>query len=457
MATTASFLRYFRIQVVARVIFIVITITAGAFVLIESWQTLTALLFLGLITIQVTALIRHVERGTRDLLSFLEAIEFSDFTQSFSLPYQDKNFKNLYGAFSRVMQAFRDTRAKQEAQRQYLETLVHHIGTGLLCYHPDGSVELINNAAKKLLDRPALNHVEDLNSLSPELVDKLLNIKTGEDDLIKIDGEKEWLQLTLSATRFNLQSENYVLVSLQNIGEALEEKELEAEQHMTRVLAHEIMNSITPIASLAGSAKSSLEFQNEESSDSVAELKQDLSDALGTIAKRSQGLLNFVTSYRKIARIPRPNFQLIEVKALFQRVTQLLEVQATEANIEIEQSVDPESLTVLADTDMIEQVLINLLKNAIESIELSGEIGKKGIVKLEASLNRRSKVLLHVRDNGPGIPPEVMDQIFVPFYSTKSTGSGIGLSLSRQIMRRHGGTLRVQSKKGGPTVFTLRF
>ena len=457
MATTASFLRYFRVQVVVRVIFIAITIAGAAYVLLNNWQTITALLFAGLLGIQVAALIRHLEKGTRDLLSFLEAIEYSDFTQSFSVPYSDSNFQNLYGAFSRVMQAFRDSRAKNEVQRRYLETLVHHIGIGLLCYRPDGSIELINNAAKKLLDRPALNHIQDLNSLSPELVDKLLAIKTGEDDLIKIDSDKEWLQLTVSATRFSLQNENYVLVSLQNIGEALEEKELEAEQHMTRVLAHEIMNSITPIASLAGSAKSHLATEQEESDNALAELRQDLGDALGTIEKRSQGLLNFVTSYRKIARIPRPNFQLISVKELFQRVTQLLENQALAANITLNQKIEPETLSVLADTDMIEQVLINLLKNAIESLEENGLTGAKGEITLEGTLNRKSKVLIHVMDNGPGIPPEVLDQIFVPFYSTKASGSGIGLSLSRQIMRRHGGTLRVQTKKGGPTVFTLRF
>ncbi len=457
MATTASFLRYFRVQVVVRVIFIALTIAGAAYVLLNNWQTITALLFAGLLGIQVAALIRHLEKGTRDLLSFLEAIEYSDFTQSFSVPYSDSNFQNLYGAFARVMQAFRDTRAKNEAQRRYLETLVHHIGIGLLCYRPDGSIELINNSAKKLLDRPALNHIQDLTSLSPELVDKLLTIKTGEDDLIKIDSDKEWLQLTVSATRFSLQNENYVLVSLQNIGEALEEKELEAEQHMTRVLAHEIMNSITPIASLAGSAKSHLATDPEDSDNALTELRQDLGDALGTIEKRSQGLLNFVTSYRKIARIPRPNFQLIAVKELFQRVTQLLENQALAANITLNQRIEPDSLSVLADTDMIEQVLINLLKNAIESLEENGLAGVKGEVTLEGTLNRKSKVLIHVRDNGPGIPPEVLDQIFVPFYSTKASGSGIGLSLSRQIMRRHGGTLRAQSKKGGPTVFTLRF
>lgn len=454
MATTASFLRYFRVQVVIRILGICLTIGLGVYVLIPAWEPLIIFLVGILIVVQVTALIRHLERGTRDLLSFLEAIEFSDFTQSFSAPYEELHFKNLYVAFSRVMQAFRDTRASNEAQRRYLETLVHHIGTGLLCFHPNGSIQLINNAAKKLLDRPALNQVQDLASLSPELVDTLLNIKTGEHELIKIDTEKEWLQLAASATRFTLQNENFVLVSLQNIGAELEEKELEAMQHMTRVLAHEIMNSITPIASLAGSARYHLEAEASEGQHILpAETFQDLRDALNTIEKRSQGLMNFVTSYRKIARIPRPDFQLILISDMLGQVVQLFESEAQAHHIRIETQVEPAALTVLADPNMIEQVLINLLKNAIEAIADQPD----GHILLEGFLNRRSKVVLRITDNGPGIPQEIMDQIFVPFYSTKTTGSGIGLSLSRQIMRRHGGSLRVQSREGGPTSFLLRF
>ncbi|MFK7845006.1 MAG: PAS domain-containing sensor histidine kinase [Rhodothermales bacterium] len=454
MATTASFLRYFRAQVIVRVVAICLTIAAGSYLLITSWQNLTALLILGLIVIQVVALIRHLERGTRDLLSFLEAIEYSDFTQSFSSPYKDVGFKNLYGAFARVMQAFKDTRAKNEVQRMYFETLVHHIGIGLLCYQPDGTIQLINNAAKKLLDRPALNKLQDLASLSPELVDSLMEIKTGEQDLIKIDTDKEWLQLAVNATRFNLQNENYILVSLQNIGAELEEKELEAVQHMTRVLAHEIMNSITPIASLAGSAKHHLEIQGETlDPEDLQESYQDLRDALDTIEKRSHGLLNFVTSYRQIARIPRPDFQLVNVEALFNRVVQLFESQAQAQKVQLEIKVEPETLSVLADPDLIEQVLINLLKNALEAI--ADQQGGK--VVLEGLLNRKSKVLLKITDNGPGISIEMQEQIFVPFYSTKSAGSGIGLSLSRQILRRHGGSLRVQTQPGGPTTFMLRF
>ncbi|MEM8488999.1 MAG: ATP-binding protein, partial [Bacteroidota bacterium] len=267
----------------------------------------------------------------------------------------------------------------------------------------------------------------------------------------KIDTDNAWLQLAINATRFNLQGETYMLVSVQNIGAELEDQELEAVQHMTRVLAHEIMNSITPIASLAGSARHHLEANSTDKQGEIPEALVDLRDALDTIEKRSQGLLNFVNSYRQIARIPRPDFQLVEVGALFRRVSNLLGAQANDVDLKID--VEPANLTVLADPDQMEQVLINLTKNAIESLE-----GKEnGQVRLEGSLSRRSRVTLKVTDNGSGIAAENQSQIFVPFYSTKATGSGIGLSLSRQIMRRHGGSLRVQSKLGGPTSFLMHF
>lgn len=448
---TASFIRNFRVQLVLRVVLLCITIGAGTIWLIQAWQPLFALVVGSLILWQAIALIRRMERSVQDLNRFLEAIEFSDFTQNLVSPFEDQKFSNLYGAFSRVMRIFRETRAANQAQSKYLETLVHHVGAGLICFSPDGTVKLINNAAKKLLERPALNYVQDLSSFSPMLADTLMGIKTGEQALVKIDTDNAWLQLAINATRFNLQGETYMLVSVQNIGAELEDQELEAVQHMTRVLAHEIMNSITPIASLAGSARHHLEANSTDKQGEIPEALVDLRDALDTIEKRSQGLLNFVNSYRQIARIPRPDFQLVEVGALFRRVSNLLGAQANDVDLKID--VEPANLTVLADPDQMEQVLINLTKNAIESLE-----GKEnGQVRLEGSLSRRSRVTLKVTDNGSGIAAENQSQIFVPFYSTKATGSGIGLSLSRQIMRRHGGSLRVQSKLGGPTSFLMHF
>lgn len=432
-----------------------LTIIAGCYFFFISNQYLFVTLAGIALLIQASVLIRTIERITRDLVSFLEAIEYSDFTQSFSPPYSDTGFHRLYGAFSKVMRAFQDTRAKSEAQRMYLETLVHHINTGLICFHPEGEITLMNNAAKRLLERPTARRIQDLSNLGNGFVETLLNLSAGEQRLEQVNTGTEMLQLAINATRFTLQGDEYVLASIQNIGTELEDKELDAMQHMTRVLAHEIMNSITPIASLAASARDHLRQEPPAESDQEGNLfsRDDLQAAMETIEKRSQGLLHFVSAYRSIARIPRPNFRLIEVTALLSGTANLMENQLKQADVTLTTTVDPKTLSVLADPDLIEQVLINLIKNAIESLAPQSD----GMIKLSGGLDRRGRVVLQVTDNGPGIPPEVMDQIFIPFFSTKTEGSGIGLSFSRQVMRRHKGSLRVQSDTGGPTTFTLRF
>lgn len=450
-----SFLRRFRIQIVIRLLLLAMTIVAGCYFLFVSKQYLLVSLTGIVLLIQASILIRTIERITRDLVSFLEAIEYSDFTQSFSPPYSDAGFHRLYGAFSNVMHAFQETRAKSEAQRMYLETLVHHINTGLICFHPAGDITLMNNAAKRLLERPTARRVQDLSNLGDGFVATLLNLSAGEQRLEQVNTGTEVLQLAINATRFTLQGDEYVLASIQNIGTELEDKELDAMQHMTRVLAHEIMNSITPIASLAASARDHLRQEpptdNDPGGDSFS--RDDLQAAMETIEKRSQGLLHFVSAYRSIARIPRPNFRLIEVKNLLNGTINLMETQLKGSSISVSVEVEPTTLSVLADPDLIEQVLINLIKNATESVEAQPD----GKISLSGGLDRRGRVVLQITDNGPGIPPEVLDQIFIPFFSTKTQGSGIGLSFSRQVMRRHKGSLRVQSEAGGPTTFSLRF
>lgn len=408
----------------------------------------------ALLVWQIHGLLTSLERITRDLTSFLEAIQYSDFTQTFRSPFQDKVFTSLYESFNNVMLSFRETRSESEAQRRYLETLVHHVGIGLLCYHPDGEVILLNNAAKRLLDRPALIDINDLEPFSPQLTETLLKTGAGENHLVQINTGVEVLQISIYATRFSMQNDEYVLVSLQNIQSQLEDSEMEAMQHMTRVLAHEIMNSITPIVSLASIAQENLNDQislNPETD--TQESTEDLRDALATIEKRSEGLLHFVNAYRSITRIPQPEVKLIPVQELLGRILTLFDVQLRKTSIEVTQDISPPALSVLADPDLIEQVLINLIKNAIEAF--SNEQHKS--ITLEGMLDRQGRVIIKVTDNGPGMTQEIKDNIFVPFFTTKPAGSGIGLSFSRHVMRQHNGVLLLQSQEGGPTTFTLRF
>jgi len=317
-------------------------------------------------------------------------------------------------------------------------------------------VELFNTAAKKILKIPRLKNIKSLECLSKDLVTTLFNLKPREKVLIKIENENELLHLALYATEFKLSGQKYSLVSIQNIHSELEEKELEAWQKLIRVLTHEIMNSLTPIVSLASTLNELIHesYQNQNIKEELhPEYVKDIDQALNTIKKRSEGLLHFVNAYRNLTLIPKPKFQIFSIKDLFFRVEKLMEQNLKNKAINFETKVEPESLELTGDPELIEQVLINLLLNSLQAVK---EV-KNSWIKLEAYLDERGRIIIQVKDNGPGIPEKNIEKVFIPFFSTKEGGSGIGLSLSRQIMRLHNGTIGVHSKQNVETVFTLRF
>jgi signal transduction histidine kinase len=281
-------------------------------------------------------------------------------------------------------------------------------------------------------------------------------VRPGEKSLVKLEVHGEFLQLVMYATEIRLHGQSQKLVSIQNIQSELDEKEMEAWQKLVRVLTHEIMNSLTPISSLASTVNGMLRPETQNGltqKELTVDAMRDVRGAVETIEKRSQGLLHFVDAYRNLARIPRPNFGIVPVADLFRRVEQLMQERFSSAQISFSKHVDPTSLELTADAELIEQVLINLVRNAMDavmdrndsSIALAGRIGENG------------RVIIEVTDNGIGIPKDVQDRIFVPFFTTKPNGSGIGLSLSRQIMRLHRGSISVNSEPGRQTAFTLRF
>jgi signal transduction histidine kinase len=269
-----------------------------------------------------------------------------------------------------------------------------------------------------------------------------------------MDRKGETLQLAIHATEYQLGQQHYTLVSLQNIGSELEEKEMEAWQNLIRVLTHEIMNSITPISSLAATVNEMLNAATRNNEGEISpEAMDDIRQAVGTIEKRSQGLLHFVDAYRNLTHIPRPTFRVCLVKELFSRVHTLMQAQTAEAQIAMTTSVEPENLEVSVDPDLIEQVLINLVRNAIQSMACQAV----KTLDLSARADETGHVWIEVLDNGPGIPRDIQERIFIPFFTTREDGSGIGLSLSRQIMRMHGGTILCRSSEGSGTAFALRF
>ena len=446
----------FRINLTLRVILIGALFFLFFFLLFQT-RLFAALFITGsFILYQIYSLIYYVNKTNRDLTRFFQSIKFQDFSQTFKDEGQGSSFADLRATYTEIINAFRKTRAEKEEHYRYLQTVVQHVGIGLIVFQTDGNVELINTAAKRLLKVSHLKNIKSLESFSKPLVNTLFHLKSREKALVKVEDDDELLHLALYATEFKLRGQKFSLVSIQNIHSELEEKELEAWQKLIRVLTHEIMNSITPIASLASTINELLKEGSgslTSKKEADAESLDDVHQALQTIQKRSQGLLHFVDSYRNLTSIPKPKFQIFSVKEIFTRVEKLMQANIKEKAISFKVNIEPQSLKLTADPELIEQVLINLLLNAFQALD--GQ--ENAEIELEARLDGRGKIIIQVIDNGPGIEQENMEKIFIPFYSTKEGGSGIGLSLSRQIMRLHRGTISAHSKPNLETVFTLRF
>lgn len=411
-----------------------------------------------MVVVQISSLIYFVERTNRKLTHFLESIRHSDFSTSFSDRALGGTFEGLNRAFNEVIADFRKNRAEKEEHYNYLLTVVQHVNIGILAFKKDGKVDIFNNATKRLLKVNNIQYIQELKDIKPELPELLLEMKAGDRQLVKIVIDDNLVQLSVYATEFRMRGEEFVLVSLQNITTELDEKEIESWQNLIRVLTHEIMNSITPISSLASTVRDIL--LEEEEDDKEIRLRQldeddieNINEALVTIRNRSQGLLTFVENYRNLTRIPRPNFRYFAVKELFDRAHVLLKPKMEKYGIVCTPRMFPDDLMITADPDLIDQVFINLLLNAIDAVK---DVENPQI-EVVASINAGDRITIDFADNGQGIKPDILDKIFMPFFTSKKEGSGIGLSLSRQIMHLHKGSITVKSKPGEGAVFRLNF
>lgn len=417
-------------------------------------MVITAGLLVIVIFIELIELYRFISRTNRKLTRFLESVKYSDFVSGFSADNKlGQSFKDLNLAFNEVLEAFRKARAEKEEHLQYLNTIVEHVSTGLMSFDEEGNVGLMNATAKKFLKVDRLRNIEELIEKQSRLYKALFDLPPGKSTLFRIEGD---IQLAIHATELILRAKKLKLVALQNIQPELQKKELEAWQNLTKVLRHEIMNSITPIASLTSTMKDILvEDLNEV--DGKYELNEeaveDLQDGLGTIESRSQGLIRFIDAYRDYTSIPLPKIKPIKIAHLLEHVSQLMKVELRRSKIDFSCEMSHPELELNIDEELIEQVLINLLKNAIEAVEDT----EHPRIELKTYTNLDGNTKISLTDNGQGIIMEALDQIFIPFYSTKKRGSGIGLSLSRQIMQLHNGTLTVESEPDKFTTFTLSF
>jgi two-component system, NtrC family, nitrogen regulation sensor histidine kinase NtrY len=444
-----------RSPVMPRVAILSATIFLFAFFAFSTGDWFYAIVFFGLSVYQIKLLIEYLDRSHENIASFLDSIRFDDLSYSFKTESDDPVVQRLHKELNEAMLKLRNSRREKDSEFLFFKNIVMHVGIGLIIFKEDGKIEIFNSAARRLLKINRAENINDLKDVSETLVNVFIKLKTGGRELVRLKIGDDLFQLSIYAIELTLRGENVKLISIQNIQSELEEKEMEAWQNLVRVLTHEIMNSVTPISSLAGIVEEELKqhMQLQGEKELTRDQLNDIHLSLQTISKRSEGLIHFVKEFRSLTSIPKPRPVQIEVKTLLEELTMLHRKELMEKHIHLTISVYPEDLTISADKNMIEQVTINLIKNAIQAFEDQPE----KLIELKASLNEKSRPVISVKDNGTGIDPEAMEKIFIPFFTTKKTGSGIGLSLSRQIMRQHQGTLTVKSTVGKGTEFFMRF
>ena len=441
-------LKNFKVNVAFRQISLVVVMLAFFYCLYYTNFYVTTFILLVIAAILFWDTVNYMDKTNEDFTAFLMGIQYEDFSATYSGYHKGSSFGKLYEAFNLITTKFRNIKAEKVANHQYLQTIIENVNTGLLCINGEGDVVLMNKALKELLRKPYLKDIAAVEKLFPEIHELIERLETGQNEMVKMTVQNKLLELSVTVADFKLREVPYKLVSFQNIQKELEEKELDAWQKLIRILTHEIMNSVTPITSLASSINSILADKDKELDE---EEMEDIRDGMYAIQKRGEGLLHFTETYRSLTKIPPPKFQLVEAQPLLDRIHILFKPVLKKYGVELNLKLPSSMVVFIADVELIEQVVINLLKNAIEAAR---EVENPKI-EIRAIKTNEGKTFIEVQDNGKGIKKDVLDKIFVPFFTTKKEGSGIGLSLSRQIMRLHKGNIEVNSVVGEGTVFTL--
>lgn len=422
-----------------RVALLFLAITGSAYFLIKE-SYLFASLFAIVVTYQTVVLINFINKTNHELTQFIDAVQYRDFSLLFNEKNAPLSVKNLRKAFNTINSTFKTLSSEREAQYQYLQKLLEIVDTGILSYNKEGEIKWINESLKRMLDLPYLKTIHGLEKRNSEMYQTIINLKISDNELFKLNNK----QILLSKTSFTENGETSELVAFQNVNEAMDEAETQAWQKLLRVMTHEIMNSVAPIASLADTLQNRLKLKDENQI-------EDLEQGMGVIKKRSEGLLRFAKIYRNFSKITEASFSKIYVRDLFGNLETLMEAALIEKGIQLEVILKDPHLQINADSSLIEQVLINLIVNAIEAVK---DVPNPTI-SLSARLIDNNKSIIEVSDNGMGINKEMQEQVFIPFFTTKKSGSGIGLSLSKQILTLHKGSINVVSEEGKGTSFIL--
>jgi|HubBroStandDraft_5_1064220.scaffolds.fasta_scaffold43082_2 two-component system nitrogen regulation sensor histidine kinase NtrY len=444
----------FRAGIALRTVLLFLSLVAIAEMLARTRWYLTIALCAAAALFQVVLLIRFVAQSSREVARFLEAVSFDDPSQSFSGLTGDGVHTELGTAMTHVMDSLRMCRAEREAQARYLQTLISHVPVALISVDQSDRVQLLNMAARRLCET-ALTHTSQFMRFGEPFAVGLESLRPGTSAILRMERNSGALQLKAAATDAALGGLRQRLISLQNIESEMSAQELAAWQTVVRVMAHEVMNSLTPVSSLAGTARDLVRdvLHQMPEGDPRTSTLTDARDALETVARRSEGLLHFVQNHRRLTKPLVTQMQVAPIQRVFARVQRLLATEIAANNIQMTTSVEPPTLELAADADLLDQALINLMRNAIEALSAV----PAGRIVLAGRQHPDGRVVIAVTDNGPGIPAEQRDRIFVPFFTTKRQGSGVGLTLVRQIATAHGATVDVAPTPGGGATVSLRF
>ncbi|MDD7888052.1 PAS domain-containing sensor histidine kinase [Flavivirga sp. 57AJ16] len=452
--------RKYKLVLVIRVIALFFTLTALAFAINmldfqNSTQVSVAILIPILITLYYAfrGLYKFIFRRFYEMDDFFESVKYRDFSRWFNEKSGTEDLRELHKGFNEVNKTVHEINKEKEAQHLYLKKILELINTGIIAYHIDsGEVLWINDSFKKNLNVPSLKNVQFVKKRKPDLFNSVFVKNHTNENSMTIEIENEKTPLLIASSIFQIKEQSYKLIVLQNIENTLTQNESKAWKKLLSVMTHEIMNSIAPITSLAETLQSKVQQSIEDPENHQIDIN-DLNTGIESIKKRSEGLLKFAKTYRSLNKITKLNLSKIAVIELFENIKTLMLPSLANKNMALHFEIENPNLQIEMDVYLIEQVLINLILNSIEACK---EIESPKII-LSAEKNINGQPVIKIKDNGKGIPNEIIDDVFIPFFSTKKSGSGIGLSLCKQIMLLHKSKIQIKSVEKKGTIASLIF
>jgi nitrogen fixation/metabolism regulation signal transduction histidine kinase len=439
-------------RIIVKVVFLFITLFAVAW-LVMTGKYILIVLVGPVIIFQVIDMFRFQKKAHDELSMFVESVHYRDFSRYFDVKHAPPDLQPLREGFNEINTTFKDISKERETQYQYLQKILELVNTGILSYEEQsGDVIWMNESLKKMLQVPYIKSIHSLSRRDNELYENIIGLKPGEARIATVHVENNNYKVLLAVTTFQTEGKKYKLIAFQNVNEALDETESKAWQKLLSVMTHEIMNSVAPISSLADTLVKRVQQTVISAGDSEGSL-EDLELGIETIRRRSEGLLRFAETYRNLNKITSLNLKKVYIRELFGNLYQLMGPNLKQKNIEMEIIIKETDLQLELDLNLIEQVLINLLVNAMEAVKES----EHPRISLSAATMSNNKIAIKISDNGVGISPELIDKIFVPFFTTRKNGSGIGLSLCKQIMLLHHGNIKVSSVVGKGSEFVMTF